>query len=150
MILAATDTAQTALVGAISPADMTALVRACTEANLQFSHVALAPIEIARYSMASGKLTQAAHLVVCLSRDYADLLVVKAGQVVLVRGTKLPDEQEHLAKAIAGEVRRSLMAASSQLSASPISSVMLMATPQLAALTEVSIADAASAPVIVA
>lgn len=139
---------QTALVGAISPAEIGAMESACAASNLQLTHIALRPIEIARYAVGSGKLpSSGAAMMVCLSEGHADLLILKAGQVVLVRGTKLPEEQDQVAGAVAGEVRRSLMAAAPQLGTEAVAQVLLFAAPDLAELAEHSLSAAVNAPV---
>lgn len=139
---------QTALVGAIAPQYLAEMESACAGANLQVSHVALGPIELARLATASGKLpTDGASMVICLSRDTADLLILKSNQVALLRSTKLPSEKEAWATVLGGEVRRSLMAASSQLGTSAVKGVMLMARPELSAEAEDPIEQAVGQPI---
>ncbi len=138
---------QTALVCAISPANMAELAGACSAANLQLAHIALAPLEIARYVLATNSLSTAVSVVVCLSDENADLLILKSGKVILLRGTKLPSERTKVPAVVAGEVRRSLMAASSQLAATAVENVLLLATPAMAKLVEQPIGDAVGAPV---
>lgn len=144
----------TALVSAMSPEKMAAIEAGCAQANMQLAHVAIAPIELARYALAAGKLGNSggvgqASLVMCLSGQQADILVLKAGNVVLVRGTKLPSEPELLSRAIVGETRRSLMAAATQLGSESISEVLLVAASELATAAEQPLADALGVPVIV-
>lgn len=133
----------TALVGAISPANLNAIEAACSEAGLQVSQVALRPIEIARFASASGQLsTSASSIIVCLSGQDADILLVKAGHVAMIRGIKLPEDADAVQAALGGELRRSLIASSGQLSDAPLANVLLIATPELASSVEQTLADA--------
>jgi Tfp pilus assembly PilM family ATPase len=123
----------TALVGVISPAALNEIETACAGAGVQPTHIALRPIEIARYATTAGHVSQQdAAMVLCLSQQDADLLILNRGSVVQVRGTKLPYDTDLLSTALNGELRRSLMAASSQLAGKPIKNALVFATPELA------------------
>lgn len=123
----------TALVGAISAVTMQSIEAACERAGLALAHVALRPIEIARFAVASGELPgPEPSLVVCMSQQHADLLILVQGQVVQVRSTKLPAQTSQWQTTFSGEVRRSLMAASAQLDHKPLARVLLIATPAAA------------------
>lgn len=133
---------RTALVGAIAPQQLTAMREACAAANLQLSHVALRPIEIARYALsAAGNAQAGAFLIVCLTDRTADLILVRGGQVLLLRSTQVPSEPAAVPQAIGGEIRRSLLAASAQLGSTPIEGCVLIAAPVVAGSVEQVIAD---------
>ena len=133
---------QTALVGAVAPEHMQAIESTCSEQGLQVKHIALRPIEIARFAVGHGLQASGSSLVVSLSQGQADLLLLKNGQVVLLRGTKLPADPEQLATALSGEVRRSLMAASSQIGSAQLESAMLIAPEQMSASVEDAVSQA--------
>lgn len=123
----------TALVGVVAPAAMAEIESACSEAGISLTHVALRPIEIARFAINSRKLTaDGISVVVCLSQHQADLLILKNGQVVQVRATKMPSNASEVATCLGGEIRRSLMAASPQLAGKSVTSAVLIACPDLA------------------
>ncbi len=126
----------TALVGAISPATLQTIEAACEQAGITVAHIVLRPIEIARFVIASGKLpgTEPA-LVVCISEQHADLLILEQGQIVQVRSTKLPSEVAQLPAVLGGELRRSLMAAAVQLANQPVGRALLIASPAAAQST---------------
>lgn len=126
----------TALVGAISPATLQIIEAACEGASLTLAHVFLRPIEIARFVVASGKLpAREPSLVICISEQHADLLILDQGQIVQVRSTKLPLEAAPLQATLSGELRRSLMAAAVQLGSRPIKHAVLIASPTAAEST---------------
>lgn len=139
---------QTALVGAVSPARLNEINAACGAANLQVSRISLKPIDIARYAIQAGDLSSSgASMVLCLSEQDADLLILKNGHVVLVRGTKLPSDKSDLGKVVGGEMRRSLMAASKSIGGSQIEHVLVIATGALAHTLEPVIAEIVDAKV---
>ncbi len=122
----------TALVGVISPPVLNEMEAACNQAGVQLTHVALRPIEIARYATAIGKIPSGdVSMVICLSDQDADLMILNRGSLVLVRGTKLPSDPQQVPQALNGELRRSLMAAASQLGGKSINGALLIATPSL-------------------
>lgn len=138
----------TALVGALAPDQLRKMEAACGEFNLQIEHIALRPIEIARHAAASGALsTTKASLLVCMSEEFADLIITKAGQVVLLRNTKLPTDSQQVPSVISGEIRRSLLAASNQLGSTEVENITLMAAVALAKQVEQAISDAAGVAV---
>lgn len=139
---------QTALVAAISPTQLEHIQKACEAANLQVAHLALRPVEIARYALESGKLGRAGvALIVCLSQKSAEFLILHDGQLIQVRGTNLPEETDSWARILKGEIRRSLMAASSQLSGATISEALLIADGALANHVREAIEEATEAGV---
>jgi Tfp pilus assembly PilM family ATPase len=139
---------QTALVGAISPAHLAEIDRMCAGAGLTVGRVLLRPIEIARFAVESGSLpTSGAAMIVCVSEQNAELLILRDGHVVQVRGTRLPSESELIGNSLKGEIRRSLMAASPQLGNTPLSSVLLISTSGFASQLDGVIAEASGAAV---
>lgn len=138
----------TALVGVISPAVLSEIEAACAQANLQLTNVALRPLEIARYAVNTGKLTTGeVSVVLCVSQQHADLLILNQGNVVQVRSTKLPGEAAQLKSALSGELRRSLMAASPQLNNKPVKSAMLFASSDLATIVQESMSEILGCPI---
>jgi hypothetical protein len=133
----------TALVGVLSPAVQNEIEAACTKAGLQLTRIAVRPLEIARFATRCGSLTgNGAEMVVCLSKQHADLITLMGGQVIQIRSTKLPSDPDALTPAIGGELRRSLMAGSSLLAGQAISRGLLFASPALSANLEQAVSDA--------
>ncbi|MEM7477719.1 MAG: hypothetical protein AAF483_22245 [Planctomycetota bacterium] len=140
---------QTALVGAMAPDHLARVEKSCTKAGLQLEHVALRPIEIARHALNAGGGSRKAGLIVCVSEGAADLILTQQGQVVLIRNTNLPGEPEQLANALAGEIRRSMLAASGQIGGEGVESTVLMCASEIADSVKPKVADATGTPVTV-
>ena len=86
---------QTALVGAISPANLAEMDRAAAAAGLQFTRIVFRSIEIARFALEHANLTnERACMIVCVSESNADILILRDKRVIQVRGTRLPTEPE--------------------------------------------------------
>ncbi|MEM8734926.1 MAG: hypothetical protein AAGG44_11920 [Planctomycetota bacterium] len=117
---------QTALVGAIPPATIQSVSSVCSAANLQLQKIALRPLEIARQAVAAGNLRSGMSLIVSVCEAGADLIFTQDGQTVLLRNTRLPHESEGADKAIEGEIRRSLLAASGELGDVTISKALVI------------------------
>ena len=140
---------QTALVGALAPEHLKKMEAACTRCGLQLDQVALRPIEIARHAVHASSIGNQTALMVCVSEGTADLIIAQGGKVIMVRNTNLPTEGEHIARALSGEIRRSLLAASSQLGGKSIENAVLMCSAELAPQIEQAVADATGMPVTV-
>ncbi len=123
----------TALVGVIAPSVLNEIEAVCAGAGLTLLHVALRPLEIVRYAIATGKLpAQGVAVLVCLSEQQADLMILNNGGVVQVRSTKLPSEADLIPNTLAGELRRSLMASSSQVGNKAVAKTLIFASSELA------------------
>jgi hypothetical protein len=120
---------QTALVAAISPAQLSEIESACNSAGLQISSIALRPLQIVQMAIESGQLPSTGRtMVVCVSESTMDILILRDGKVLQVRSTKLPHETELVSGALQGEVRRSLLAASTDLENKPVDCVLLISS----------------------
>lgn len=125
---------QTALVAAVSPAQLAEIESACTSAGLQASRIALRPLQMAQMAVDGGLISSSGQsMIVCVSDSVTDILVLRDGKVVQVRATKLPSEPDHVPSALQGEIRRSLLAVSSEMDGKPIDSVLFIATTERAA-----------------
>lgn len=125
---------QTALVAAVSPAQLAEIESACTSAGLQASRIALRPLQLAQMAVDGGLISSSGQsMIVCVSNEVTDILVLRDGKVVQVRATKLPSEPEQVPSALQGEIRRSLLAVSSEMDGKPIDSVLFIATTERAA-----------------
>jgi Tfp pilus assembly PilM family ATPase/cell division protein FtsL len=134
-----------ALAGAISPAHLAEIESALVGAGLQLSRVVLRPLEIARFALSAdstGTMKEGAAVVVCLTDNQADLLLLNAGAVVQLRSTRLPTDSHQIANTIVGEIKRSLVAAASQLNGVTLSSALLIAPAELAGKVEAAVAAA--------
>ena len=139
----------TALVGGIAADTQSAVESACSAANLQLQHLALRPIEIARFATQSGKLkTTCASMIICIAQDCVDLLTLLDGQLVQVRSTKLASDHNQLGQAIKGEIRRSLMAAAGELCEKSLEQVIVITSGPLDQELETAISDASDAPIV--
>ena len=77
-----------ALAGAISPAHMAEIESAVVGAGMQLSRLVLRPLEIARFALmadATATMKEGASVVVCLTDNQADLLLLNSGAVVQLR-----------------------------------------------------------------
>ena len=134
-----------ALAAAISPAHVAEIESAVVGAGMQLSRVLLRPLEIARFALtadSTGTMKEGASVVFCLTDNQADLLLLNSGAVVQLRSTRLPTSSEQIATTIVGEIKRSLVAAASQLNGVPLSSAMLIAPAELAGKVENAVTEA--------
>ncbi|MCA9126413.1 MAG: hypothetical protein KDB22_04980 [Planctomycetales bacterium] len=139
---------QTALVGVISPAHLAEIETACSNAGLTLAHVALRPIEIARFTSTAGLLPATGNvLLVCMTNKNADLMILSNGRVIQVRATKLPSDTALMASTINGEIRRSLMAASNQIGNQPLSAAVVISEASLADAIVAAVSEASGASV---
>lgn len=138
---------QTALVAAVSPSDMNAVNAACTAAGLQLSRVVLRPLEIARHALAHQSGLSGAALVVCVTDDEADLILTNHGKILLLRNTRLPHESDSRSKALAGEIRRSMVAASGQLGSTQVTDVILLSSGDIGSTLQAPLHEATGAQV---
>lgn len=120
---------QTALVAALPSTLLSEIESACSAAGLDVARVLLRPLEVARMAISSGHVSHyGPSLVICISDAIADLLVLRDGQVVQVRSTRLPSEADQTVKVLQGEVKRSLAASASELAGGKVETILLVAT----------------------
>lgn len=134
-----------ALAGAVSPAHMAEIESAVVGAGMQLSRLVLRPLEIARFALmadATATMKEGASVVVCLTDNQADLLLLNSGAVVQLRSTRLPTDSSQIGNTIVGEIKRSLVAAASQLNGVTLSSALLIAPAELAGKVENAVATA--------
>ncbi|MFK7737440.1 MAG: hypothetical protein AB8B50_15505 [Pirellulaceae bacterium] len=138
---------QTALVSAIAPARIEQIQAACTAANLTIQHVALRPLEVARQAVAQADLRSGTAMTLCVSEQGADLIFTTQGQTVLLRHTKLLHDGQLAPQAVAGELRRSMLAAATELGELNIQkAVVFAASEHEQALTD-AVQDATQCPI---
>ncbi len=141
-----------ALAAAISPAQVAEIESVLVGAGLQLTRVLLRPLEIARFALTAdttGTMKEGASVVVCLTDHQADLLLLNSGAVVQLRSTRLPTSSEQIATTIVGEIKRSLVAAASQLNGVSLTSAMLIAPAELAGKVESAVTEAVGCTVAV-
>ncbi len=127
------DEMQTALVAALNPVHLSAIEAACEAAQVELEHIALGPIEIARYALGTGQIpARGVGLAVCLSETQAEIVLFRDGRVILVRGTRLPSEPDLRDRAFRSEITRTLVAAGPLLAGAAVSGAVLMAAGPLA------------------
>lgn len=118
---------QTALVAAMPPGLLGEIETTCAAAGLNVVQVAFRPLEVARLATQSQLVpTDGLSMIVCVADNEADLLLMRDGQVVMVRSTNLPHENDQRKTTLQAEVRRSLLAAASELGNQPIDKVLLV------------------------
>lgn len=134
-----------ALAGAISPAHLAEIESAVVASGMQLNRVVLRPLEIARFALladTTATMKEGASVVICLTDSQADLLLLNSGAVVQLRSTRLPTDSHQIANTIVGEIKRSLVAASSQLNGVTLSSALLIAPAELAGKVEDAVESA--------
>lgn len=134
-----------ALAGAISPAHLAEIESAVVASGMQLSRVVLRPLEIARFALLSdttATMKEGASVVVCLTDNQADLMLLNSGAVVQLRSTRLPTDSQQIGNTIVGEIKRSLVAAASQLNGVTLSSALLIAPAELAGKVESAVSTA--------
>jgi len=100
------------IAAAVGPATLKEIEKICAAAQLTSKRVALRPL-----SAAALYLNHAKHqsepgdtVLIDLLADDAEIAVARDGKVVFVRTVRMPGEEKARANALAGELRRSLMA----------------------------------------
>lgn len=114
------------LAAAISPELVEQIRKACAAANLTVGRLVLRPFAAA--SLLQQELADSrCRMIIDLLRDDADLTVLIGPQVIFPRTVRLPTltEPEPLAKAILGEVRRTIIAAQNQLGGRRVEEVIM-------------------------
>ncbi|RMF42702.1 MAG: hypothetical protein D6753_06905 [Planctomycetota bacterium] len=136
------DEMQTALVAALNPVHMSAIETACRAAQVELQHVAMEPLEIARFGVETGQIPrQGVALAACLSETQAEIVLYRDGRVILVRGTRLPHDTDQRDKALRSEITRTMVAAGPLLDGAPVAGALLMAHPLLAENAQSAIAE---------
>lgn len=139
-----------ALAATISPAHMAEIEATCSDLGIHLTRVLARPVEIARWGVAAGGLASTeVGMVIALSQTHADLLLVSMGNLIQLRGTRLPDDPKMASAALVAEIRRSLLAASSYINNRPVTKILLVAAPDVAERAETHIAQATGASVAV-
>ncbi len=137
-----------ALAATISPAHMAELEATCSDLGIQLTRVLPRPIEIARWGVAAGGLASTeVSVIIALSSTHADILIVSRGTLIQIRSTRLPEDSSAMPNVLVAEIRRSMLAAASDLNSQSINKVLLIAAPELAERVESVIAQATSASV---
>lgn len=138
----------TALAATISPAHMAEIEATCSDLGIQLTRVLARPVEIARWGVAVGGLgTEEVSLIIALSRSHCDLLLLRRGTLVQLRGTRMPVDPSTFGTNLVAEIRRSVLAAANFLGNDRISKVLLIAGPELANRVEAAVAQATDATV---
>lgn len=146
--LSAEQEMQTALVAAMSPTQLNEIETACHSVGLQVDRVLLRPLEVARWVIRKSTAgSTGCSMVICVSEVIADILLLRNGQAAQVRSTRLPTEPLQRATALQGEIRRSLLAGSSDMLGSKIESVVVIASETIGQPLLESVQKAAQAKV---
>jgi hypothetical protein len=87
-------------------------------------------------------MKEGASVVLCLTDQQSDLMLLASGAVAQLRSTRLPSDMAQVSNTIIGEIKRSLVAASSQLNGQALSSALLIAPAEIAGHVENAVATA--------
>ncbi|GIW96837.1 MAG: hypothetical protein KatS3mg111_0170 [Pirellulaceae bacterium] len=141
------DEMQTALVAALNPGFRQQVAAACERAQLELVHIVPRPLEIARYALHYGHIApQGASVVVSLSDQAAEFVLLVDGRVVMVRGFRLPANGEGFGPALKSELNRTLIAAAPMLHGAPLHQAMLIAPAALQSSAQPVIAQRLEIP----
>ena len=116
------------LAAVISPEQVTQTEESCSAANLVPRRMILRPFAAASLLCRQGRAGQGGcQLLISLTSGEAELTVVSDGQVAFLRAVRLPldDAGNVTAKALVGEVRRTMAAAQNQLSGRPVEKICI-------------------------
>lgn len=133
------------IAAAVGPASLTEIGQTCEAAELSTKRIALRPLAAAalylvnRRSDARGDMV----LIDLLAND-AEIVVARKGKVIFVRTVRMPTIESARAKALAGELRRSLVACGSTGS---LDRVVLWGREAVHADDKVMLAEASGAQV---
>lgn len=119
------------LAAAIAPDLVEQIKTTCTAAQLQPRRLVLRPFAAASLWAQNNDVTGCVLMVDLLAED-GDLTVVVDGQVAFIRTVRLPapENSEDLARAMSGEIRRTMAAASNQLGGRRVDRVVVCGTAQ--------------------
>ncbi len=103
------------IAAAIAPAKLESIRQICSDVNLTISRMTLRPFDAAALYLTRAKdvSAQGDTVLIDLLASDAEIVVARGKQVVFVRTVKLPSSPESRPTVLAGELRRSLVAAGS-------------------------------------
>ena len=103
------------IAAAIAPAKLESIRQICSEVNLAVSRMTLRPLDAAALYLTRAKdvSAQGDTVLIDLLAGDAEIVVARGKQVVFVRTVKLPSSPDSRPTVLAGELRRSLVAAGS-------------------------------------
>jgi hypothetical protein len=103
------------IAAAISPAKIDSVRQVCSDVNLAISRITLRPFDAAALYLTRAKdvSVEGDTVLIDLLASDAEIVVARGKQVVFVRTVKLPSNPESRPSVLAGELRRSLIAAGS-------------------------------------
>ncbi|QDT03269.1 hypothetical protein K227x_16510 [Rubripirellula lacrimiformis] len=99
------------IAAAIGPTKLNEIRKACEACSINANRVSLRPLAAASLYLTQSKLpTQGNLVLVDLLAGDAEIVVARDGKVVFVRTVRMPTELKSRPRALAGELRRSLVA----------------------------------------
>ena len=106
-----TDTGVEMIAAAIGPTKLSEIRKCCESAGLQAHRIALRPLSTAAlYLTRSGMDPKANVVLVDLLANDAEIVIAQNGKVVFVRTVRMPSGSVARGRALAGELKRSLVA----------------------------------------
>ena len=137
---------QTVLAAALSPDLIQQLAGPCQSAGLNVRRIALRPFAAA--ALVRERFTDDnCRLLVDLLTDEADLTVIAAGQVLLPRTVRVPADDATF-KILAGEIRRTMVAATNQLGGRRVAEIVLFGDPRTMAGQAAALSTEVGLPVL--
>ena len=101
------------LAAAVGPVQLNEIEKTCQAASLTTKRVALRPLAAAALYLGKQKSISGETVLIDLLASDAEIVVARNGKVIFVRTVRMPTTPEARSKALAGELRRSLMACDS-------------------------------------
>ncbi len=110
-----TDRGVELIAAAIAPAKLDSVRQVCAAANLPLKRIALRPLGAAALYLGGDKMqaNDGEVVLIDLLASDAEIVVAREAKVIFVRTVKLPNSPQARPAALAGELRRSLVAAGS-------------------------------------
>ncbi len=109
-----TDTGVEMIAAAVGPSNLASIRETCEGAGLSIERIALRPLAAAAlYLVRRSKEISGDTVLIDLLADDAEIVVARDGDVVFVRTVRMPSGEATRARALAGELRRSLVACGS-------------------------------------
>ncbi|MEM6473197.1 MAG: hypothetical protein AAF802_26790 [Planctomycetota bacterium] len=99
----------TLIAAAVSPQEIERIRELCATSELSPKRIALRPLAAAPLFL-SGKSSSGICVMIDLLADDAEIVIARDGKVIFVRTVRLPSAEGQRSRAIAGEIRRTMVA----------------------------------------
>lgn len=113
LVTGRSDTNIEVIAAAIGPTKLDEVRRTCEAAGLTAQRITLRPLNSASLFLSKGEFQSGDTVLIDLLADDAEIVIARDGKVIFVRTVRLPGEAAARPGALAGELRRSLVACGS-------------------------------------